>query len=50
MKPELFAQAIEEFKAIFKEEFGIELTDEEATEKSRGLLSLIDCTTLVKEV
>lgn len=45
MTPEEFAQAIEEFKIIYKEEFGIELNNEEATIKAQGLLQLFECLT-----
>ncbi len=47
MKPELFIQAVEEFKEIYREEFGIELSNEEAATKAQGLLQLFDC--LIKE-
>jgi hypothetical protein len=40
-------QAVEEFKSLFKEEFGIVLSDEEATEKSKGILQLIDSIIIV---
>lgn len=45
MTPELLLQAIEEFKIIYQEEFGVELSDEEATVKAQGLLQLFDCLT-----
>ena len=45
MKPELFKQAVEEFKQIYHEEFGIELSDGEAVAKAKGLLQLFDCLT-----
>lgn len=45
MKPELFEQAVKEFKEIYREEFGIELNDEEAAKKAQGLLQLFDCLT-----
>lgn len=45
MKPELFAQAVEEFKQIYYEEFGIELNEEEATTRAKGLLQLFYCLT-----
>ena len=48
--PEQIKQATEEFKALFKEEFGIELTDEEATEKAKGILQLFNCLTELKKV
>lgn len=43
MTPEEFAQAIEEFKAIYREKYGIELSNEEAVAKAKGLLQLFDC-------
>jgi len=36
----LSKQAIEEFKKIYREEFGKEISDEEAQEMGEGLLSL----------
>lgn len=45
MTPELFIQATEEFKTIYKEVFGVELSDEEATVKAQSLLQLFDCLT-----
>lgn len=42
LTPEEQKQAMEEFKALFSEEFGIELSDEDATEKSKGILQLIN--------
>lgn len=45
MTPELLIQAIEEFKVIYQEVFGVELNDEEATIKAQGLLQLFDCLT-----
>jgi hypothetical protein len=50
LDPEQLKQAVEEFKVIFKEEFGIELTDEEATEKAQGILQLFNSITLVNMV
>ncbi len=50
MRPEQIAEAVEEFKAIFKKEFGIELSNEEATEKATTLLQLFDCLTQDKNV
>jgi len=47
LTPEEQKQALEEFKSIFKEEFGIELSDEEATKKSQGILQLINSIILV---
>ncbi len=45
MTPEEFKQAIQEFKVIYKEVFGVELNGEEATIKARSLLQLFDCLT-----
>lgn len=50
MTLELLKLAIEEFKEIYKEEFGIELIDEEATIKAQGLIQLFDCLTQEKGV
>lgn len=50
MTSEQLTQAIEEFKAIYKEEFGVELSDEEATEKAQGLLQLFSSTELANLV
>lgn len=36
----LSKQAIDEFKAIYKKEFGEEISDEEAREKGQKLISL----------
>lgn len=36
---QLSKAAIEEFKRIYKEEFGEELSDQEATEKAQRLIS-----------
>jgi hypothetical protein len=35
-------EAVAEFKEIYKKEFGVELSDEEATSKATGLLNLFD--------
>ncbi len=43
MTPEEFAQAIQEFKAIFKDEYGIELSNEEATTNAQSVLQLFEC-------
>lgn len=42
---ELNNLAIDEFIKIYREEFGIELSIEEASLKARGLLQLFDCIT-----
>jgi hypothetical protein len=43
--PEQFKQALVEFKEIYKEEFGTELSDQEATEQVTGLLQLFEALT-----
>lgn len=45
MTPEETKQAVKEFKKIYQEEFGIKLSDAEATLKAQGLLQLFDCLT-----
>lgn len=40
LTPEQIKQAVEEFKALFKKQYGIELSDEVATEQARDLLQL----------
>ena len=45
MKPELLKQAIIEFKEIYLSEFGIYLTDSEATEKVLSIMQLFDVLT-----
>jgi hypothetical protein len=45
MTPEEFAQAIQEFKTIYKEECGVELNNKEATIKAQSLLRLFNCLT-----
>ncbi len=50
LSPEQVKQAVEEFKVIYKKQYGVELSDEEATEKAQGLLQLIDSITLVNLV
>lgn len=49
MKPEDFEQAVEEFKVIYREVFGIELSNEDAAAKAQGLLQLFDCLTKGEE-
>jgi len=49
MKPEQMQQAIKEFKGIYEEEFKEDLTDQEATEKAIGLLTLLETLTISKE-
>lgn len=41
LTPEQVKQAVEEFKALFKQEYGVELSDEEATEKAKDILSIL---------
>jgi hypothetical protein len=43
MKQEDFNQAIEEFKQVYKEEFGNDLSNTEATIKSADILQLFVC-------
>lgn len=50
LTPEQLQQAVEEFKALYKEEFGVELNKEEATQKAQGLLQLFGCLTRLNEV
>lgn len=38
LTPEQLKQAVEEFKAIFKKQFGVELSDEEATKRALDFL------------
>ena len=45
MTPEELKQAIIEFKEIYSSEFSTELSDEEASEKAKGLLQFFDCIT-----
>lgn len=40
LTPEQVALAVEEFKALFKEQYGVELSDEEATEQAGDFLQL----------
>lgn len=40
LTPEQVKQAVEEFKALYKEQYGVELSDEEATEKATGILQI----------
>lgn len=50
MTPEQLKQAVQEFKAIYKEEFGVELNDTDATQKALRLLQLFNCLTIATEV
>jgi len=45
MTPEELKEAIKEFKVIYKRIFGIDLSDDEASEKAISLLQLFDCIT-----
>lgn len=49
MTPELLQQAVREFKEIYKEEFEVELSDQEATEKAIALLQLFQSLTNDRE-
>jgi len=40
LSSEQIKQAVEEFKTLYKAQYGIELSDEEATEKAKGLLQI----------
>lgn len=50
MKTEQLKQAVKEFKTIYKDLYGIDLNDQEATKKTEDLLQLFDCLTRLKEV
>lgn len=41
LNAEQVKQAIEEFKTLFKKQYGVELSDEEATEAAQGILSIL---------
>lgn len=41
LTPEQLKQAVDEFKALFKKQYGVELSDEEATETVKGILSIL---------
>lgn len=45
MKPEQLKKAIAEFKQIYFDEYGIELSDKEASTKALSLLQLADVLT-----
>lgn len=45
MKPEQFKQAVSEFKKIYRLEYGIELSDNEASKKALSMLQLFDVLT-----
>ncbi len=38
---EQLKQAVEEFKALFMKQHGVELSDEEATERAKGIISIL---------
>ncbi len=40
LTPEQEKQAVEELKDLFKQQYGVQLSDEEATEKTRGMVDL----------
>ena len=40
LTPEQQTQAVEEFKTLYKLQYGIELSDEEATNLAKGLLEM----------
>jgi ABC-type transporter MlaC component len=40
LSPEQVKQAVEEFKALFKQQYGKELSEEEATKLALGVLQL----------
>ncbi len=41
LTPEQAKQAVKEFKVLFKQQYGVDLSEEEATEKVQGLLSIL---------
>ena len=43
MTPEEFAQAVKEFKEIYREVFGVELNNEDATAEAQAILRLFVC-------
>lgn len=43
MTPEEFVKAVKEFKVIYQEEFGPDLSDEDATAKAKAILQLFVC-------
>jgi len=49
MKPEQFNQAILEFKELYKQEYDIDLTNQEASEKASSLLQLFGVLTSNKK-
>lgn len=46
---ELIQKATIEFRTIYKEEYGVTLSDKEASEKAIGLLQLFDSLTVKEE-
>lgn len=40
LTPEQVKQAVDEFKTLFKQQYGVELSDEEATEQAGDFLQL----------
>jgi hypothetical protein len=49
MKEEELSKAIEEFKVIYYQKFGIQLSNEEASIKAIAVLQLFDCL-ITKEI
>lgn len=45
MTPEQLKQAVMDFKEIYKQEYGIELSDKEASKKALSMLQLFDVLT-----
>ena len=45
MKPDLIQKAVAEFMKIYKQEYGVELSDKEATVKATSLLQLFEVLT-----
>lgn len=45
MSPEQFQQAVKEYKEIYKQEYGVELSDIEASKQAKSLLQLFDTLT-----
>lgn len=41
LTPEQVKQAVEEFKILFKQQYGVELSEEEATERAKDILSIL---------
>lgn len=41
LTPEQAKQAVEEFKVLFKQQYGVELTEEEATKRALDMLQVV---------